>query len=61
MGGGPRVKVFRGCGLAARRKMGYILGFPLKFIWEEMSYWDDISPKRDKCGLGPLDACYRSK
>ena len=61
MGGGPWVKVFRGCGLVVGRKRGSILGFPLKLIWEEMSCWDGISPKRSKYGLGPLDACHKGR
>ena len=32
MGGGPQVKVFRGCGLAVGRKRGSILGFLLKLL-----------------------------
>ena len=32
MRGGSRVKAFRGCGLAVRRKMGSILGFLLKLL-----------------------------
>ena len=32
MGGGPRVKVFRGCDLAVGRNGGSILGFPLKLF-----------------------------
>ena len=33
MGGGPRVKVFRGCGLAMGRKQRSILWFPPKLLW----------------------------
>ena len=61
MGGGSQVKVFKGCGLAVRRKRGSILGFSLKLLWGEMSCWGDISPKRSKYGLGPLDACHRGR
>ena len=32
IGGGPRVKDIRGCGLAVGRKRGFILGFPLKLF-----------------------------
>ena len=35
MGGGPRVKGTRGCGLAVGRKRGSILGFSLKLLWEK--------------------------
>ena len=35
MGGGPRVKGIRGCGLAVVRKKGSILRFPLKLLWEK--------------------------
>ena len=31
-GGGPRVKVFRGCGLAVGRNGGSMMGFPLKLL-----------------------------
>ena len=51
MEGRPQVKVFRGYGLAVGRKRGSILGFPLKFLWGEMSYYDGISPKGGKYGL----------
>ena len=61
MGGRPRVKVFRGCGLAVARKRGFILGILLKLLWGEMSYWDDISPKRSKYRLRPLDTCHRGR
>jgi len=61
MGGGPRVKAFRGCGLAVGRKMGSILGILLKLLYGEMSYWDGISPKRGKSKLRPLDACHRGR
>ena len=35
IGGGPRVQVFRGCGLAVGRKKESILGFLLKLILEK--------------------------
>ena len=61
MGGGPRVKVFRRCGLAVERKRGSIWGYYSKLHWGEMSCWDDILPKRIKCRLRPLNACHRSR
>ena len=42
MRGGPQVKGIIGCGLAVGRKRESILGFPLKLLWGEMSYWDGI-------------------
>ena len=33
---------------------------PAQALLEEMSYWDDISPKRGKDELESLDACHRS-
>ena len=60
MGGGPSVKGFKGCGLAVGRKEVYFR-IPAKASFEEMIFWDDISPKRDKHALGPLDACHRSR
>ena len=38
MGGGPWVKVFRGCGLVVGRKRGFILGFPLKLLWNHLMH-----------------------
>ena len=32
---------------------------PAQALLGEMSYWGDISPKRSKHELEPLDACYR--
>ena len=61
MKGGPRVKGIRGCGLAMGRKKKSILEFLLKLLWGEMSCWDDISPKRSKYELEPLDACHRGR
>ena len=43
---------------SGREKGEPILGFPLKLLWGEMSYWDDISLKRSKYELKPLDACH---
>ena len=60
-GGGPWVRGMTRCGLVVGRKGKPILGFPLKFHWEEMSCWDDISPKRSKHELKPLDACHRGR
>ena len=60
MGGGPSVKGFKGCSLAIGRKEVYFR-IPAKASFEEMIFWDDISPKRDKYGLGPLDACHMSR
>ena len=57
-GGGPREKGMRRSVLAVKRKGESILGFPLKFFWGEMSYWNGISPKKSKYELEPLDACH---
>ena len=35
MGGGPRVKGIKGCGLVVGRKRGSILGFLIKILWEK--------------------------
>ena len=59
-GGGLQVKGIRRCGLAIGRRREFILGFSLKTLLGEMSYWDDISPKRSKHELESLVACYRS-
>ena len=58
-GGGPRVRDKRGCDLAVKRRGEPILVFPLKFFLGELSYWDDISPKRGKYKLKLLSAYYR--
>ena len=46
---------------SGREKGEPILGFPLKLLWGEMSYWDDISLKRSKYELKPLNACHRGR
>jgi len=61
MGGEPRVKGIRECGLAVGRKKGSILGSLLKLLYGEMCYWDNISPKRSKYELRPLDAYHRGR
>ena len=61
MGGESWVKGMRKCGLAVGRNRESILEFPLKFLWGEMSCWDDISPKRSKYELELLDACHRNR
>ena len=33
-------------------------GVPTQALLEEMSYWDDIPPKRSKDELEPLGACH---
>ena len=33
-------------------------GVPTQALLGEMSYWDDISPKRSNDELEPLDACH---
>ena len=53
MGGGPWVKVFRWCGLVVGRKWGLFWGSRSSFFGE-ISYWDGISPKSNKYGLGHL-------
>ena len=60
-GGGSWVKGIRGCGLLVGRKGKPILEFPLKLLWGEMSYWDDISPKRSKYEMELLDVCHRGR
>ena len=49
----------RGCGLVVGRWGEPILGFSLMLFWGEMSYRDDISPKRSKHELESLDACHK--
>ena len=44
----PQVRGKRGCGLAVGRRGKYILGFSLKLFQGEMSYYDDMPPKRGK-------------
>ena len=61
IGGGPQVKVFRECGLAVWRKRGFYIRVSTQTSLGEISYWDDISPKRSKYRLGPLDACHRGR
>ena len=46
---------------SGREKGEPILGFPLKLLWGEMSYWDEISLKRSKYELKPLNACHRGR
>jgi len=59
--GGLQVKVFKGCGLVVRRKGGVYFGVLAQTSLEEMSCWDDISSKKGKYGLGPLDACHKGR
>ena len=42
MGGGPRVKGIGGCGLVVGRKRGFILGFPLKLLWNHLMHSIDV-------------------
>jgi len=35
-------------------------GIPVQALLGEMSYWDDIQPKREKNELESLGACHRS-
>ena len=32
---------------------------PTQALLREVSYWDDIPPKKSKAGLEPLGACYK--
>ena len=50
IGGGPRVKVFKGCGLAVGRKKESILGFPLKLLWEKCPTGMTFHPKEVSVG-----------
>ena len=50
MGGGPRVKAFKGCGLAVRRKKRSILGFLLKLFWERCPAGMASHPKEVSMG-----------
>ena len=61
MRGEPWVKGMRKCGLVVGRNRESILGFLLKLLWGEMPCWDDISPKRSKYELEPLDACHKNR
>ena len=40
---------------------GVYFKVPAQASLEEMSYWDDISPKIGKYGLRPLDTCHRGR
>ena len=48
----------RGYSLVVGRGKTYS-GIPAQALLGEMSYWDDIPPKRSKDELEPLDACYK--
>ena len=37
---------------------GAYSGVPIQTLWGEMSYWDDIPPKRGKDELESLGACH---
>ena len=60
MGGGSSVKGFKRFGLAVGRKEIYSR-VPTETPFGKMLCWDDISPKRSKHRLGPLDACHKSR
>ena len=53
---GYELKV-RGCGLVVGRGKTYSKA-PAQALLGEMSYWDDIPPKRSKDELEPLGACH---
>ena len=57
---GPWVKSKRGCDLRVGRRRKSIMGFSLKLFWREMSYYDDMPPKRRKDELDLPRACHRS-
>ena len=54
MGGGPRVKVFRGCSLIVGRKWGLLWEFPLKFFWEKCPTRMGSHPKKVCMGCDHL-------
>ena len=49
----------KGYGLAVERKGKAYYGVLALALLGEMSYWDDIPPKREKDELKSLGTCYR--
>ena len=46
---------------SSREKKVVYSWVPAQASLGEMSCWNDISPKRGKYRLGPLDACHRGR
>ena len=60
MGGGLLVKGIQGVWFDSGRNDVYS-GVSTEAPFGKLLCWDDISPKRGKYKLGPLDACHRSR